>query len=76
MKFILILISLMTVSITALAEGYKYEIITSFPDSGVIFQPSNEIREQLKSTPNASIIYINGRTSTNNPSARDDYATR
>ena len=47
-------------------------VMVSFPDSSTTFQPPVDVAAVLDDTRTASMIYINGRTSTNRPSARDE----
>ncbi len=47
-------------------------VMVSFPDSSTTFQPPADVAVALADARNASMIYINGRTSTNHPSARDE----
>jgi hypothetical protein len=48
-------------------------VTVSFGDKSAIFRPSPEQIEQLGTVQDASMIIINGRTSTNIPSGRDEY---
>jgi outer membrane protein OmpA-like peptidoglycan-associated protein len=47
-------------------------VAVSFPDSGTVFRPTAEQVELLADVQNASMITINGRTSTNTPSMKDE----
>ena len=47
-------------------------VMVSFPDSSTTFQPPVDVAAVLDDARTASMIYINGRTSTNRPSARDE----
>ena len=47
-------------------------VMVSFPDSSTTFQPPVDVAAVLDDARTASMIYINGRTSTNWPSARDE----
>lgn len=47
-------------------------VMVSFPDSSTTFQPPADVAAVLDDARAASLIYINGRTSTNRPSARDE----
>lgn len=47
-------------------------VMVSFPDSSTTFQPPPDVSAVLDDARTASMIYINGRTSTNRPSARDE----
>ena len=47
-------------------------VMVSFPDSSTTFQPPVDVAAALDDARTASMIYINGRTSTNRPSARDE----
>ena len=47
-------------------------VMVSFPDSSTTFQPPVDVAAVLDDARTASMIYINGRTSTHRPSARDE----
>ena len=47
-------------------------VMVSFPDSSTTFQPPVDVAAVLDDARTASMIYINGRTRTNRPSARDE----
>ena len=47
-------------------------VMVSFPDSSTTFQPPVDVAAVLDDARTASMIHINGRTSTNRPSARDE----
>ena len=47
-------------------------VMVSFPASTTPFQPPVDVAAVLDDARTASMIYINGRTSTNRPSARDE----
>ena len=47
-------------------------VMVSFPDSSTTFQPPADVAAVLADARAASMIYVNGRTSTNRPSARDE----
>ena len=47
-------------------------VMVPFPDSSTTFQPPVDVAAVLDDARTASMIYINGRTSTNRPSARDE----
>ena len=47
-------------------------VMVSFPDSSTTFQPPVDVAAVLDDARTASMIYINGRTSTTRPSARDE----
>lgn len=47
-------------------------VMVSFPDSGTTFLPPADVAAVLEDARNAAMVYINGRTSTNHPSARDE----
>ena len=47
-------------------------VMVSFPDSSTTFQPPVDVAAVLDDARTASMSYINGRTSTNRPSARDE----
>ena len=44
----------------------------SFPDSSTRFQPPSDVVDALAHAKDAAMIYVSGRTSTGNPSARDE----
>jgi outer membrane protein OmpA-like peptidoglycan-associated protein len=48
-------------------------VMFSFPESSTTFQPPADVAAVLDDAHTASMIYINGRTSTNRPSARDEF---
>lgn len=48
-------------------------VTVSFDDKSATFRPSPEQVEQLDSVRGASMIIINGRTSTDIPSGKDEY---
>ncbi|EDB8709778.1 OmpA family protein [Salmonella enterica subsp. enterica serovar Schwarzengrund] len=47
-------------------------VMVSFPDSSTTFQPPADVAAVLDNAKTAAMIYINGRTSTNRHSARDE----
>lgn len=47
-------------------------VSVAFPDGSSVFQPSAEQVEMLADVQQASMVTINGRTSTNIPSAKDE----
>lgn len=74
LSFFVIIFSWLALSFSANAsmQTHKEKISVSFPDSSTTFRPNALLSERLRHAPNAAVIYINGRTSTNNPSARDE----
>lgn len=57
---------------TAYSTPVSSMVMVSFPDSSTTFQPPADVAAVLDDARTASMIYINGRTSTNRPSARDE----
>lgn len=57
---------------TAYSTPVSSMVMVSFPDSSTTFQPPADVAAILDDARTASMIYINGRTSTNRPSARDE----
>lgn len=79
MSQLLSLFFLLVASQTSLAQditGPKLPIsalvVVSFPYGSSYFRPNAEQKEKLSAITNASMITVNGRTSTNTPSARDE----
>lgn len=74
MKTIVSLITfLVFFSSSVLSESLVPTVVTvTFPDNNSKFNPSLEVEKLLESASRASIIFIRGRTSTNNPSAQDE----
>lgn len=56
----------------ASAATYQEGLISSFPNNGTTFTPSILMQERLQYAPRASMIVINGRTSTVKNSAADE----
>jgi|GEM_PF-1537061 hypothetical protein len=56
----------------ASAATYQEGLISSFPNNGTTFTPSIIMQERLQYAPRASMIVINGRTSTAKNSAADE----
>ena len=54
-------------------EPSSTTVTVSFGDKSALFQPSSEQIEQLGAVREASMIIINGRTSTDIPSSKDEY---
>ena len=57
---------------SAAGTPFSSMVMVSFPDSSTRFQPPVDVAAVLDDARTASMIYINGRTSTNRPSARDE----
>lgn len=53
-------------------EPITSRISVSFADSSTAFRPDVDMTDRLADAKEAAAIYINGRTSTNSPSARDE----
>lgn len=56
-----------------IARPHTTTVRVVFPDSITEFMPGPNALSILRQSTNASIIYISGRTSTVNPSARDEF---
>ena len=67
-----LLLALFIASPAAMAATYQEGLISSFPNSGTTFTPSALMQERLQRARQASMIVINGRTSTKQNSAADE----
>ena len=60
---------------TAHSTPVSSMVMVSFPDSSTTFQPPADVAAVLADARAASMIYVNGRTSTNRPSSAAKSAT-
>lgn len=54
-------------------EPVSAKLSVSFPDSSATFRPDADTAALLDDAKDAAVVYVNGRTSTNRPNARDEF---